>query len=482
MSSDSENQYGSLLEQFTRRPSPPAPRVRAPASLFSNGTAAPPAPPSQTEGVSQNGSDPATVASKVPFDFLATPRNVRETGLSDTMIEDHIIRTIYFANEMSAAELAGECGLPYSVLDVPLKGLTKDVYVEIKGQRGVGDAGYVYSLSSKGKARALECLQKTWYSGPLPVPLDRYVAAIKAQSVGNFVVTADNIRRAFSDLVIKDKMLDQLGPAVNSGTSLFLFGAPGNGKTAIAERLSQLLGDAIYIPRAVEVDGYVIKLFDMLCHQEAPDGQERARDARWVRIKRPVVMVGGELTMAGLDLLWNEVGRFYEAPLQMKASGGIFFIDDFGRQIIQPVDLLNRWIVPLEKRVDFLTLLTGKKISVPFDQLLVFSTNLNPEDLVDEAFLRRIKFKVNVEDPDLDQFTEIMQLVCRSRGVPFDEAGMRYMLDKWWKPTGRPLRMCHPRDVIDQLVAIAQYLMREPALTPDLLDRACHSYFIAQAA
>jgi len=240
------------------------------------------------------------------------------------------------------------------------------------------------------------------------------------------------------------------------------------------------MGDSIFIPRAVEVDGYVIKLFDALCHEPVEDPPDRLRDARWVRIKRPVVMVGGELTMAGLDLLWNEVGRYYEAPLQMRANGGIFFIDDFGRQTMRPADLLNRWIVPLEKRVDFLTLLTGRKIQVPFDELLVFSTNLNPEDLVDEAFLRRIKFKVSVEDPDLPQFAEIMQLVCQARGVPFNQGSMQYMLDKWWRPGNRPLRMCHPRDILDQLIAIARYRMCEPTLSTDLLDHACHSYFVSQ--
>ena len=470
-SSDS-SQYAGRLEQLTRKPVPPANAARPaspPESAFTPPPAAsPPPPPTQPPAYGHR------------FEFLNAPRTLNDVGLAPSMIEDHVIRTLYFANEMSAAELAQACGVPYLVLAVPLKALTKELILDIKGQRGVGDAAYIYCLSGKGKARALECLQKTWYNGTLPVPLDRYVAAIRSQTVRNVVVTADTIRHAFSELVIKDGVLDQLGPAVNSGASLFLFGAPGNGKTAMAKRLTRLMGDSIFIPRAVEVDGYVIKLFDPLCHEPVDDPPDRLRDARWMRIKRPVVMVGGELTMAGLDLLWNEVGRYYEAPLQMRANGGIFFIDDFGRQTMRPADLLNRWIVPLEKRVDFLTLLTGRKIQVPFDELLVFSTNLNPEDLVDEAFLRRIKFKVNVEDPDLPQFTQIMQLVCQARGVPFDQAAMQYMLDKWWRPGNRPLRMCHPRDILDQLIAISRYLMCEPGLSADLLDRACHSYFVSQ--
>ncbi len=476
MTSSGNSQYAGRLEQLMRRASTvPTTEERMQAQNASFAASAPPpfaayVPPPPVVPTGTHGQ---------LLDFLVAPRTIEDTGLTSTTIEDHLVRTIYFANEMAAGEMAHEVGLSYGILDGPLKGLAKEQYLEIKGQRGVGEAGYVYMLTSKGKARALECLQKTWYRGVLPVPFDRYVDAVIDQTVRNITVTADNIRAAFADLIIRDKMLDQLGPAVNSGSSLFLFGAPGNGKTAIAERLTRLMGDSIYIPRAVEVDGYVIKLYDSLCHQAIEESPDRTRDARWVRIKRPVVMVGGELTMAGLDLLWNEVGRFYEAPLQMKANGGIFFIDDFGRQVVRPVDLLNRWIVPLEKRVDFLTLLTGKKFEVPFDELLVFSTNLNPEDLADEAFLRRIKFKVNAEDPDLPQFAQIMQLVCRSRGVTYEEQGLRYMLETHWKPSRRPLRMCQPRDILDQLIAIARYQVREPRLDHDLIDLACRSYFVS---
>jgi hypothetical protein len=470
---DDSSQYLGRLEQLIRRASVNQPsETRAPEPVAAVASAPPPMMAPQATY------QPPPPTFNPDFEWLNAPTDLQETGLTSTLVEDHLIRTVYFANELVAAELAQECGLPYMVLDPMLKALTKDLYLDVKGQRGVGDMGYIYCLSGKGKARAAECLQRSWYRGTLPVPLDRYVAAIRAQTVRNVVVTSDSIRGAFADLIIKEKILDQLGPAVNSGSSLFLFGAPGNGKTAIAERLTRCMGDAIYIPRAIEVDGYVIKLFDALSHRELDEVADRTRDPRWVKIKRPVVTVGGELTMAGLDLLWNDVGRYYEAPLQMKANGGIFFIDDFGRQIVRPEELLNRWIVPLEKRVDYLTLLTGKKIEVPFDELLVFSTNLNPEDLADEAFLRRIKFKVNAEDPDLPQFAQILQLVCRQRGVPYDEAGLRYMLETWWMPNNRSLRMCHPRDIVDQLIAIASYSRREPRLVPDLLDRACRSYFI----
>jgi hypothetical protein len=248
------------------------------------------------------------------------------------------------------------------------------------------------------------------------------------------------------------------------------------------------MGDYIFVPHAIEVDGSVIKLFDAVNHTpyeepRAEDGQPRRPDwdTRWVKIERPVVMVGGELTMASLDLLYNEAGKYYEAPLQMKANGGMFLIDDFGRQMVRPQDLLNRWIVPLEKRVDFLNLVTGKKISMPFEQLIVFSTNLDPKDLVDDAFLRRIKFKINVLDPDVDQFRSIFKLMCNRRSIAFDEDIFHYMLDTYYQPVNRPLRMCQPRDIIDQLIAIAKYKMSQPEMNRALIDRACETYFVNPA-
>jgi hypothetical protein len=268
---------------------------------------------------------------------------------------------------------------------------------------------------------------------------------------------------------------------------MFLFGAPGNGKTAIAERITKLMGDFIFIPYAAEVDGAIITIFDGINHRpvEELEGDDRPKrptwDLRWVKIERPVVMVGGELTMASLDLLWNDAGKFYEAPLQMKANGGMFLIDDFGRQMIRPQDLLNRWIVPLEKRVDFLNLVTGKKIAIPFDQLIVFSTNLDPEDLVDDAFLRRIKFKINVVDPAEDQFRAIFLVVAERRGIEFDEGMFQHMLEAFYHPVGRPLRMCQPRDIIDQILAIAKYKMVPPSMSRELIDRACETYFVKVA-
>jgi hypothetical protein len=319
------------------------------------------------------------------------------------------------------------------------------------------------------------------------VPLEKYIKAMGFQTIKNVVVTRRSIRQAFSDLIISEPVLNEVGPAVNSASSIFLFGYPGNGKTSIAERITRLMGDAIYIPYAIEADGQIIKVFDPIVHSEvevpASDsafGSSNPRyDLRWAKIKRPVVVVGGELTLPMLDLTYNEHAKFYEAPFQMKANGGIFLIDDFGRQQVRPIDLLNRWIVPLEKRYDYLTTVTGKKLEIPFDQLIIFSSNLDPQDLADEAFLRRIKYKINVLDPDEAQWRQIWQLVCKGRKISYEDRGIDYLLEKWYRPYNRPLRMCQPRDLLDQMISMAKYSMEEVTLAnPDLLDAACRTYFV----
>lgn len=420
--------------------------------------------------------------------FPPRPESLEETGLQRTFIVDHVLRVLYHANELMGVTLAERTALPFiGVLAPVLEALRRDAEVEIKGQRGIGDAGYVYGITEKGVRHARDSMDRLAYTGPAPVPLEEYIKSVLAQTVRNVVVTHENIRQAFADLIIDESILDMVGPAVNSGSSMFLFGYPGNGKTSIAERITKLMGDYMFIPHAVEVEGSIITVFDAVAHtpyeEKGPDGQPVRPnwDARWVKIERPVVMVGGELTMASLDLLYNSVGKFYEAPLQMKANGGMFLIDDFGRQMVRPQDLLNRWIVPLEKRVDFLNLITGKKITIPFEQLIVFSTNLDPKDLVDDAFLRRIKFKINVLDPNEDQFRVIFQLMCNRRQVPYDETMFQYLLDTFYRPAGRPLRMCQPRDIIDQIVAIAKYKMVPAQLTHSLVDRACETYFVTMS-
>jgi len=285
--------------------------------------------------------------------------------------------------------------------------------------------------------------------------------------------------------VLDERIFSKIGPAVNSGKSIFLYGPPGNGKTTIAESVGRMiLGDDMYIPYTIEIDGQIIQLFDEINHKPVEEDETSSTssgnrpDTRWIHIKRPVIMVGGELSMGGLELAYDPNNKFYEAPFQMKANGGMFLIDDFGRQQIRPRDLLNRWIVPMEKGVDFLTLVTGRKIEVPFEVLIVFSTNLPPRDLVDEAFLRRIRHKIEIFSPSFDSYREIFQRVCAARRIPFDEQAVRYLLQEYYIKKNRKLRSNHPRDLVDQVMDIASYAGIEPKLTKDMLDRAADSYFV----
>ncbi|MFN8633658.1 MAG: ATP-binding protein [Chloroflexota bacterium] len=406
------------------------------------------------------------------------PQSLEETGLIVPLVEDHVIRLLYFSQHATGSELASKCGVPYIAIQPIIREMVRDHIFEIVGQKTLVESGYRYALAPKGRERADEALRRSWYRGPLPVPLEKYIASVTAQTIGDLVIRRDALRAAFSDLVISEEFLDRIGPAVNAATSIFLYGAPGNGKTAVAERITEMIGGAIFIPQAIDVDGSTIMLFDELNHRLVDDGESRKYDNRWVRIKRPVVITGGELTLASLDLIWNDVGKFYEAPLQMKANGGTFLIDDFGRQLVRPVDLLNRWIVPLERRIDYLTLMTGKKLEIPFDQLLMFSTNLNPADLTDEAFQRRVRFRIPVNDPDVGQFEEVFRAVCAARRVPFDMDVFSWLVNTWWLPHDRPFRMVQPRDLVNQLIAIAKYVGQPPRMTPELLDLACKSYFV----
>ncbi len=407
-----------------------------------------------------------------------------ETGLNQSFLTDLLLKTLYFLGTATGYECAAVMRLPFQgVISILLENLRREQACEVLGQKGIGDGGYQYALGEKGRIRCAEALEKSHYFGPAPLPLNTYIEAIKAQSIHKVTVTYRNIREAFSDLILSEEILDDVGPAVNSGSSIFLFGYPGNGKTAIAERVTRVMGDNIFIPFALEADGWVIKVYDPINHEPVDDPEKNPADkldydGRWVRCQRPVVMVGGELIMQSLDLVYDRNTKYYEAPFQLKASNGMFLIDDFGRQMIRPQDLLNRWIVPLEKGVDFLTLVTGKKLEIPFDELIVFSTNLDPSQLADEAFLRRIKFKINVIGPTEEQFKEIFKLVARGKKIPFSEEGFEYLVENYYRKTSRPFRSCQPRDILNQLISIAKYRELPMEMDPDLLDKACGTYFV----
>jgi predicted ATPase with chaperone activity len=411
---------------------------------------------------------------------LREPASIEETRLDIGIIADLTLKTIYFNSMITAQAIVDTLCLPFfNIVDRSLILLKREELIEVAGSNGFGELAYQYVLTPKGSVRAHELIARSAYIGSAPVTFDHYCEVARAQEIGQVRVTPNDVRRATADLVLSEPILDAIGQAVNTGRSLFLFGDPGNGKTTIAERITELLGGGVFIPHAVVVDGHIIKVLDFHNHQPiAHPGLRTDLDRRWVSCKRPSVIVGGELTLTSLDLVWDGNSRYYEAPLQMKANGGMLMIDDFGRQQVQPRELLNRWIVPLEKRVDYLTLHTGKKIELPFDQLIVFSTNLAPRDLVDEAFLRRIQSKVHVDNPTLDQYREIFRRQCETLRVPFDQAGLVYLLREYYVKPKRELRACHPRDILRTLIGIARYLDQPAVLSIDLVDRACGTYFV----
>jgi predicted ATPase with chaperone activity len=418
--------------------------------------------------------------------FPAAPQSVEEAGISLDLILQLALKSLHFSGELSGTDLSRRLGLEFHVIQPALDLLKTQQQISIVGGGFVGGASYRYRITDTGRTRAALFLESSHYVGTAPVPLAQYQAYMHAfRAATPRGATQERVRQAFSHLVISDSVLDQLGPAINAGHSMFVYGPPGNGKTVISQAIHNLLEGDIAIPHALEIEGQVVRLFDPVNHEVVATEEDEnsltsrfAGDRRWVRCRRPMVMVGGELTLSSLELSYSPTTGFYRAPVQAVANGGVLVIDDFGRQQCSPRDLLNRWIVPLESRVDVLTLQSGQKFELPFMTMIVFATNVRPAELVDEAFLRRIQYKIFAESPSVQDFKAIFATCCRDLGATAEPGLVEHVLVDYYRPRNIPLRGCHPRDLIKQALSLASYLGRPAHLTPDLMEAACNSYFV----
>ncbi|MEQ8785817.1 MAG: AAA family ATPase [Pirellulaceae bacterium] len=414
----------------------------------------------------------------------AEPRTMEETGLSPAIVEALVLKLLLMIGSSTGRTISERICIPFGLLENVLKTLRQRQHIMHTGSAALND--YIYMLTDQGQERAKSAMQTSGYVGPAPVPLDDYIVSIEAQSIRAESPRREDLEAAFEGLSVERDLFDNLGPAVNSGAGMFLYGAPGNGKTTLATRITMCFGQDIWIPRTIIEDGQFIKLFDASFHQPVEQSESsilkaNENDHRWVKIKRPTVVVGGELTMDNLEMRHDPRSNVSEAPLQLKSNCGCLLIDDFGRQRMEPQELLNRWIVPLENRVDYLTIATGKKIQVPFEQLIIFSTNLEPADLTDDAFLRRIPYKIEVGDPSEAEFHKLFQIFSRTFGCEYSQPAVDYLIQQHYRRHNRPLRRCQPRDLLGQIRNYCIYNDLEMQMLPEFFDRVVKSYFTVVA-
>ncbi|HEV7282166.1 MAG TPA: AAA family ATPase [Pirellulaceae bacterium] len=468
----------SLTRSAEEAPVRRSPQIPPPPIVPTMVTAAP-AVHVNPEGSASNGA----AAGKPPRDrFIPKePQSLREAGLNESEVEGLILKYLLARGEGTGRDLSNQLRLPFSCINDLVVLLKQRHLIAYKGTSMMNDFQCV--LSELGLERARRLAAHCTYFGSAPVGLEDYIASVKAQTLESQHPTPDKLAAAFGDLLINKRMFDRLGPALNSGRGMFLYGAPGNGKTVIAERVTAVFGETVWIPRSLGIDGEIIRLFDPMNHVEAPIEapgtilDDKQVDQRWVRIKRPTIVAGGELTMTSLEISENKATGICEAPLQLKSNCGTLVIDDFGRQRMSVDELLNRWIVPLEKRYDYLNLPNGKKVQVPFDQMIVFSTNLEPRDLVDDAFLRRIPYKIEVVDPTPAEFHELFRIFCPKFGFTYQPKAIDYLLETHYARAKRRMKNCHPRDLMLQIRNHCRYQGLQLELRPEYFDFACETYF-----
>jgi hypothetical protein len=418
------------------------------------------------------------------------PESVEQTGLAETTVEHLILKILYFRGELYGQDLSNAMGLKFSVIQDLVEGLKLQHQIVVKRSLGVGNVAAVLALTESGRSRTREYLEANQYCGTAPVPLEQYADFVRRQKHHDGWLTRKSLAAALSGMVVSDQLLAQIGPAISAANSLLIYGKPGDGKTFLIESLANLESSPIYLPNAIECQGNIIQLFDPIYHQAIDEPQEEpsvlavarapGHDRRWIKCKRPFIVSGGELSLDMLDLRFNNTSKIYEAPFQLKANNGIYLVDDFGRQRTTPAEVLNRWIVPMERRVDYLSFLTGGKMTAPFETFLVFSTNLNPSDLGDEAFLRRIQYKLLVRGPRENEFKQIFQRFCEQKRVPCPPAVIERFIERHYRRTGKKFRRCHPRDVLSHALNLIHFEKLPCEISDELLDRAFESCFVQE--
>jgi hypothetical protein len=421
------------------------------------------------------------------------PQTPEDLGLPPGWLEHSILKLLYFKGDLTGRQLSTHLGLNFSVIESTVELLKRQHHIVVKSSLGMGLVSAVITLTESGRQFARESLEANSYVGPVPVPLAQYTRGVVAQRKIEGWLTPSKLKLGFKSVSFNDDIIRQVGPAVNSGKSLLIYGQPGNGKTFLAETIGQIEDEPVYIPYAIEAQGQIIQVFDPLYHRrtQPPEEEEesvftlahneRAFDGRWVEVHRPFIVTGGELTLDMLDLTFNPATKVYDAPFHLKATNGIYLIDDFGRQKVSPGEVLNRWIVPMERGHDFLSLRAGGKIPIPFAVFLIFSTNLKPDDLGDEAFLRRIQYKMFLRSPNEQEFLRLIEKLCQKEKLRVSRFTLDHLLNDHYKPIKKPFRRCQPRDLVTHALDLIRFESLPMELTEDLIDRAFESTFVCEA-